>query len=78
MDDRYLVTEPHIGKGVFSHVLKATDQKTGEDVAIKVIRRNDMMEKAAEKDKDKLNIHSINLLQKVIMTFQEIICLDCL
>jgi len=52
MDNRYLVTEETCGKGVFSNVVKAKDQKSsdGELVAIKVMRCNDMMKKAAQKE----------------------------
>jgi len=50
MNDRYLVTENKCGQGVFSNVLKAKDQQTNEMVAIKVMRCNDMMRKAAEKE----------------------------
>lgn len=47
---RYLVVEDTCGKGVFSNVVKAKDQNNGELVAIKVMRCNDMMRKAAEKE----------------------------
>jgi len=55
MGDRYLIQESAVcGTGVFSNVLKAKDQQAahGEPttVAIKVMRRNDMMTKAAEKE----------------------------
>lgn len=50
MAGRYLVTEETCGKGVFSNVVKATDQETKMQVAIKVMRCNDMMRKAAEKE----------------------------
>jgi len=52
MDERYLVTETVCGKGVFSNVIKAKDQvdKANGTVAIKVMRANDMMKKAAEKE----------------------------
>jgi len=55
MDDRYLVTEDVCGKGTFSNVIKATDQKNKMQVAIKVMRCNDMMRKAAEKEIEILN-----------------------
>lgn len=38
------------GKGVFSTVLKCTDLETESTVVIKVIRNNDIMRKAAEKE----------------------------
>mmetsp|Transcript_87274 Transcript_87274/g.151039 ORF Transcript_87274/g.151039 Transcript_87274/m.151039 type:complete len:644 (+) Transcript_87274:128-2059(+) len=52
MDERYLVVENACGKGVFSNVVKAKDQVDKENglVAIKVMRANDMMKKAAEKE----------------------------
>mmetsp|Transcript_89808 Transcript_89808/g.187711 ORF Transcript_89808/g.187711 Transcript_89808/m.187711 type:complete len:590 (+) Transcript_89808:436-2205(+) len=50
MAGRYLVTEDTCGKGVFSNVVKATDQETKQLVAIKIMRCNDMMRKAAEKE----------------------------
>mmetsp|Transcript_26014 Transcript_26014/g.73156 ORF Transcript_26014/g.73156 Transcript_26014/m.73156 type:complete len:637 (-) Transcript_26014:134-2044(-) len=50
MDDRYLVTEDKCGQGVFSNVAKATDQETKMQVAIKIMRCNDMMRQAAEKE----------------------------
>merc|ERR1719506_2486397 len=52
MDGRYLVVEDKCGQGVFSNVVKAKDQvdKSVGTVAIKVMRANDMMKKAAEKE----------------------------
>ncbi|KAF4672039.1 Serine/threonine-protein kinase PRP4 [Perkinsus chesapeaki] len=53
MDGRYVVltsSDSDVGKGVFSNVVKCKDTQTLQDVAIKVIRRNDMMRKAAEKE----------------------------
>jgi len=55
MNDRYLVTEDVCGKGTFSNVIKATDQTNKMQVAIKVMRCNDMMRKAAEKEIEILN-----------------------
>eukprot|EP00746_Dinoflagellata_sp_MGD_P166384 gnl/MRDRNA2_/MRDRNA2_96222_c0_seq1.p1 gnl/MRDRNA2_/MRDRNA2_96222_c0~~gnl/MRDRNA2_/MRDRNA2_96222_c0_seq1.p1 ORF type:complete len:670 (-),score=173.86 gnl/MRDRNA2_/MRDRNA2_96222_c0_seq1:22-2031(-) len=57
IEDRYEVVEEQVGKGVFSHVLKAKDRKKNGLVAIKVMRANDMMKKAAEKE--------IQILQRV-------------
>lgn len=50
MDGRYLVLETASGKGVYSGVVKCRDRKRGSDatVAVKVIRANDRMTKAAE------------------------------
>merc|ERR1719440_841374 len=51
MDDRYKVTEDMCGKGTFSNVIKAVDTKQSNmQVAIKVMRCNDMMRKAAERE----------------------------
>lgn len=50
MGDRYLVHSESAGGGMFSNVVKARDRKQDVDVAIKVIRNNDMMRKAAEKE----------------------------
>jgi serine/threonine-protein kinase PRP4 len=50
MDERYRVTEDMCGKGTFSNVIKAQDQTNKMQVAIKVMRCNDMMRKAAEKE----------------------------
>mmetsp|Transcript_76548 Transcript_76548/g.123800 ORF Transcript_76548/g.123800 Transcript_76548/m.123800 type:complete len:604 (-) Transcript_76548:89-1900(-) len=50
MVGRYVVTEDLCGKGVFSNVVKAKDKADGSQVAIKVMRCNDMMKKAAEKE----------------------------
>jgi len=54
MAGRYLVVEDFCGKGVFAMVVKAKDQETKEMVAIKIVRRNDMMKKATEKECDVL------------------------
>jgi len=50
MAGRYLVVEDMCGKGVFSNVVKAKDQHDNSQVAIKIMRCNDMMRKAAEKE----------------------------
>jgi len=52
MGGRYLVTEDKCGQGVFSNVVKCTDQQDNIQVAIKIMRCNDMMRKAAEKEID--------------------------
>ncbi|RKP20041.1 kinase-like protein [Rozella allomycis CSF55] len=49
MDERYLITS-HLGRGVFSSVIKATDTKTKQNVAIKVLRNNETMYKAGLKE----------------------------
>ncbi|CAG8746425.1 3120_t:CDS:2, partial [Acaulospora morrowiae] len=49
LDNRYHVYS-HLGKGVFSSVVKARDTKTEEDVAIKIIRNNDTMYRAGMKE----------------------------
>lgn len=49
LDERYAV-QAILGKGVFSAVVRAIDQQTGEGVAIKVIRKNDLMKKAGAKE----------------------------
>mmetsp|Transcript_8149 Transcript_8149/g.13036 ORF Transcript_8149/g.13036 Transcript_8149/m.13036 type:complete len:624 (+) Transcript_8149:74-1945(+) len=61
MDNRYLVQEVNTGKGVYSGVVKAKDRKAGGDtlVAVKVIRANDRMTKAAE-----LEVALLKKLQK--------------
>lgn len=52
MDGRFLIVENAFGRGVFSNVVKAKDQQSeGKPlVAIKIMRANDMMTKAAEKE----------------------------
>ncbi|SCN60237.1 serine/threonine protein kinase, putative [Plasmodium chabaudi adami] len=75
IDNRYSVVCELVGKGVFSNVLKCYDMTNKMHVAIKVIRDNDMMHKAAEKeisilkklnDYDKDNKkHIIRLLRSV-------------
>lgn len=46
---RYHVQQ-NLGKGMFSSVVRATDSKTGNTVAIKIIRQNDTMRKAGMKE----------------------------
>eukprot|EP00440_Ansanella_granifera_P024363 gb/GFBE01026464.1/.p1 GENE.gb/GFBE01026464.1/~~gb/GFBE01026464.1/.p1 ORF type:complete len:610 (+),score=170.36 gb/GFBE01026464.1/:1-1830(+) len=52
LEERYHVSETLAGKGVFSNVVKAKDTKTAGEpmVALKIIRSNDMMKKAAERE----------------------------
>ena len=40
------------GRGVFSCVVKATDQTTNTEVAIKIIRMFDIMRESGEKERD--------------------------
>ncbi|KAJ3044801.1 U4/U6 small nuclear ribonucleoprotein prp4 [Rhizophlyctis rosea] len=50
LDNRYHVYS-NLGKGVFSSVVKAQDTKNGDqDVAIKIIRNNDTMYRAGQKE----------------------------
>lgn len=49
INGRYHVQQ-NLGKGMFSSVVRATDSKTGNLVAIKIIRRNDTMRKAGMKE----------------------------
>ncbi|KAF9995638.1 U4/U6 small nuclear ribonucleoprotein prp4 [Entomortierella chlamydospora] len=52
LDGRYLVTSI-LGKGVFSSVVKARDNKDGDaEVAIKILRSNETMYKAGKKELD--------------------------
>ncbi|KAF9439082.1 U4/U6 small nuclear ribonucleoprotein prp4 [Entomortierella beljakovae] len=52
LDGRYLVTSI-LGKGVFSSVVKARDTKEGDaEVAIKILRSNEIMYKAGKKELD--------------------------
>ncbi|KAI8973761.1 kinase-like domain-containing protein, partial [Mycotypha africana] len=49
LDNRYQILA-NLGRGVFSSVVKAKDQKTNEEVAIKMIRNNETMYKAGQKE----------------------------
>ncbi|KAL5050074.1 hypothetical protein BDW71DRAFT_204135 [Aspergillus fruticulosus] len=49
IDGRYHVQQ-NLGKGMFSSVVRAKDSKTGNLVAIKIIRQNDTMKKAGLKE----------------------------
>jgi len=56
-NERYEVNKV-LGKGVFSTVLGAKDKEAGGNAAIKIIRNNDMMAKAAGKELEFLQILS--------------------
>lgn len=47
---RYTVVANLSGKGVFSSVVRCLDNTTNTTVAVKIIRNNDMMRRAAEKE----------------------------
>ncbi|THC98968.1 hypothetical protein EYZ11_001519 [Aspergillus tanneri] len=49
INGRYHVQQ-NLGKGMFSSVVRATDSKTGNLVAVKIIRQNDTMRKAGMKE----------------------------
>ncbi|KAG0362425.1 U4/U6 small nuclear ribonucleoprotein prp4 [Podila minutissima] len=60
LDGRYLVTSV-LGKGVFSSVVKARDNKEGDsEVAIKILRSNETMYKAGKKELDILKRLMVN------------------
>ncbi|KAF7459446.1 Serine/threonine-protein kinase [Cryptosporidium felis] len=48
--DRYKVSSNSTGKGVFSSVVRCLDMETRNEVAIKIIRLNDMMRSTGEKE----------------------------
>ncbi|AFZ80294.1 protein kinase domain containing protein [Theileria equi strain WA] len=50
LNSRYRVLSEMAGKGVFSSVLECFDLENNVNVAIKIIRNNDMMIRAAEKE----------------------------
>ncbi|KAL9023894.1 MAG: hypothetical protein Q9196_006897 [Gyalolechia fulgens] len=56
LDNRYHV-QSNLGRGMFSGVVRATDQKTGKLAAIKIIRNNESMKKAGLKE--------VEILQKL-------------
>ncbi|KAI8063563.1 kinase-like domain-containing protein [Gongronella butleri] len=55
LDNGRYQTTAHLGKGVFSSVVRATDVQSGEQVAIKLIRSNETMYKAGQKELALLN-----------------------
>lgn len=55
MDKRYQVQQT-LGKGTFSNVVRAIDTQTGRLVAIKIIRRNDIMRAESLKEIDALDL----------------------
>ncbi|KAK0662187.1 Serine/threonine-protein kinase prp4 [Lasiodiplodia hormozganensis] len=57
LDDRYEV-QARLGKGVFSEVVRAKDIRTGNLVAIKIIRNDEILRKAGVKE--------IEMLEKLI------------
>lgn len=70
--ERYKVLS-HAGRGVFSSVAKCRDRKRNIDVAIKIIRSNDMMRKAAKKETGflhKLNAHDKQDRQHVVRLYR--------
>ncbi|KAL6718916.1 U4/U6 small nuclear ribonucleoprotein prp4 [Lecanora helva] len=62
LDNRYHV-QSNLGKGMFSGVIRAMDQKTKSLVAIKLIRNNETMKKAGLKE--------INILHKLSLADPE-------
>jgi serine/threonine-protein kinase PRP4 len=53
LDGRYAVQQ-QIGKGTFATVVRATDTKTNQDVAVKIACNNETMYKAGTKEMDML------------------------
>ena len=51
IEDRYSVTQ-NLGRGMFSSVVRATDSKTDQSVALKIVRNNESMRKAGVKEID--------------------------
>ena len=51
IEDRYSVTQ-NLGRGMFSSVVRATDSRTDQSVAIKIVRNNESMRKAGVKEID--------------------------
>ena len=62
LDSRYLV-QSNLGKGMFSGVVRATDQKTNSLVAIKLARNNEAMRKTGFKE--------IGILEKLMASDPE-------
>ncbi|CEM14013.1 unnamed protein product [Vitrella brassicaformis CCMP3155] len=56
MDGRYKVLQECVGKGVFSSVVKCLDTVDDIEVAVKVIRNNEMMRQAAKKEMEILRL----------------------
>lgn len=54
-NNRYTI-KALLGKGVFANVVKAQDSKTNTEVAIKIVRNNDLMYKTGLKEVDVLKI----------------------
>jgi serine/threonine-protein kinase PRP4 len=54
IDNRYQVTQ-NLGRGMFSSVVRAEDSKSGQTVAIKIIRNNMSMRRAGMKEIDILS-----------------------
>ena len=59
VQNRYHVTQ-NIGRGMFSSVVRATDNSNGNSVAIKIVRNNEVMRKAGIKEIDILKDISTN------------------
>lgn len=55
LDGRYAVQQ-QIGKGTFATVVRATDTKTNQDVAVKIACNNETMYKAGTKEMDMLTL----------------------
>ncbi|KAI4105298.1 MAG: hypothetical protein LQ345_007235 [Seirophora villosa] len=62
LDNRYHV-QSNLGRGMFSGVVRATDQKSGKLAAIKIIRNNESMKKAGLKE--------VEILQKLALADPE-------
>lgn len=58
LDDGRYVAGPSLGQGVFASVYKARQVKTDRTVAVKVLRKNDVMRRAGR--------HEVETLQKIL------------